>query len=186
MTPLVGYTRALATDRGTADVAALKQAGAKTVFADVAGVDPRRRPGLEACLAQLAEGDVLIVTSAARLSHGVSHFLTTVSALDARGVVFRSLAEPALSTDLVPVETAAVVSALDGLQRRLVGLRTREGMAAAAVAGRRPGRPTVMTSELRAVASELRAEGRSFAQVARVLGVSASAVQRALAPAGHD
>lgn len=185
MTRVVGYSRGFASDPEAApDVAELTRAGAVSVFSDPAGVDARARPSLAACLAQLVVGDVLLVSSAARLSHGVGHFLTTVVALHERGVAFRSLTEAALSTDSGPADSAAVMTALDGLQKRLVGLRTRDGLSAASMAGRRPGRPTVMTSELVAMAAELRAEERSYAQIARVLGVSPSAVQRALSPRG--
>ncbi|WP_164743486.1 recombinase family protein [Microbacterium sulfonylureivorans] len=181
MTRVVGYSRGFSSDAdATLDVAELTREGATLVFSDPAGVDPRARPQLARCLDELADGDVLLVSSAARLSHSVNHFLATIVALDARGVEFRSLAEASLSTGLSAVAPTAVMSELDGLQKRLVGLRTRDGMSAASTAGRRPGRPTVMTDELVAMAVELRAEERSYAQIARVLGVSASAVQRAL------
>lgn len=181
MSRVVGYSRGLVTDAdATADVAELTHAGAARVFRDPAGIDPRSRPALTECQAHLARADVLLVSSAARLSHSLNHFLTTIVALNARGVGFRSLAEPSLSTGGGAVDPMAVLSALDGLQNRLVGLRTREGLSAASSAGRRPGRPTVMTEELVAMAAELRAEERSYAQIARVLGVSPSAVQRAL------
>lgn len=183
MTRVVGYSRGFASDpEAGSGVAQLTRAGAAPVFSDPAGVDARARPGLASCLALLVAGDVLLVSSAARLSHSVSHFLTTIVALHERGVAFRSLAEPALSTDAGSVDSVAVMSALDGLQKRLVGLRTRDGLSAASMVGRRPGRPTVMTDELVAMAAELRAEERSYAQIARVLGVSPSAVQRALSP----
>lgn len=183
MTRVVGYSRGFASDPGaTSDVAELTRAGAAPVFNDPAGVDARARPCLAACLAELVAGDVLLVSSATRLSHSVGHFLTTVVALHERGVAFRSLTEPALSTHSDPVYSVMVMSALDGLHKRLVGLRTRDGLSAASMAGRRPGRPTVMTDELVAMAAELRAEERSYAQIARVLGVSPSAVQRALSP----
>lgn len=61
-----------------------------------------------------------------------------------------------------------------------MSVQTREGLRVAGESGRRPGRPTVMTEERLAVARELRLQGRSYAHVGLVLGVSANAVQRAL------
>jgi DNA invertase Pin-like site-specific DNA recombinase len=180
VTHLVGYTREFFTDAGvSADAAALKEAGAELVFSDVAA-DVRARPELKRCLRSLEPGEVLVVTSAARLSHGVGHFVATTTDLAARGVSVRSLAEPALSTLRQPVPAEEVLAALEGLRRRLVSLSTREGMDAAAAEGRHAGRPSVMTEERVALAEELRRHDRSFAHIARVLGVSASAVQRAL------
>ena len=85
MTRLAGYTREFFTDAGvSADAAALEEAGAELVYSDVAG-DVRARPELKRCLRLLEPGDVLVVTSAARLSHGVGHFVATTTELAARG-----------------------------------------------------------------------------------------------------
>jgi DNA invertase Pin-like site-specific DNA recombinase len=109
--------------------------------------------------------------------------VSSVHALTMRGVGFRSLAEPVLCTGPeYASDLADVIDALDGLRARLVSLQTRAGMVAAAASGRRAGRPTVMTPERVAIAVELRGVGRSTTHIARVLGVSANAVQRALAP----
>lgn len=74
------------------------------------------------------------------------------------------------------------MTALEALRRRLVSVRTRAGMESAAASGKRPGRPTVMTPEKIAMAIELRNLNRPITHIARVLGVSANSVQRALAP----
>lgn len=182
MTRVVGYTRAVASDQDlAADVAALTDSGADQVFTDNADADPRQRPGLAECLDALQPGDVLVVLSASHLSHAVTHFVTTVSGLGEQGVGFRSLSEPALCIG-VRVDPAQVLAALEALRHRLVSVRTRAGMASAAAAGKRPGRPTVMTPDRVAMALELRNLGRPVTHIARVLGVSANSVQRALAP----
>ena len=94
-----------------------------------------------------------------------------------------SLSEPALCTTPETVANPGeVVAAVEALRRRLVSVRTRAGMGAAAAAGRKPGRPTVMTADRVAMAVELRNLGRPVTHIARVLGVSANSVQRALAP----
>lgn len=182
MTRVVGYSRELFVGAGvTADVEELEAAGAEHLFVDLAGVDVRKRPELAECLRVLGAGDLLVVTSSARLSHSLTHFVLTTTALASRGVGFRSIAEPALTSGAGQVsDPVEVLSALDGLTRRLRSLETREGMKDAAAEGRRAGRPTVMTQERVAIALELRNQGRSFTQISRALGVSTSAVQRAL------
>lgn len=180
MTARIGYTRALLDDDTGSDADALREAHVTRVFIEPVGTDPNNRPELARCLDTLGSGDILVVSSAARLSHTISHFISTVADLTAAGVTFRSLSEPALATD-GNEDAGDVMAALESLRRHIISLRTREGLAAAAAEGRRPGRPSVMTQERIGIALELRRAGRSFSHIGRVLGVSPSAVQRALA-----
>lgn len=182
MSRIVGYSRTLAPGLGTeADAEQLRRAGAALVFTDDESADSAKRAGLRECLESLNPGDTLIVTSAAMLAPTVPQFQGAVAGLRARGVVFRSLSDPLLSGGEM-ADPVDVIAALESLKRRLSSLQTRAGMASAAGEGRRPGRPTVMTPERIAMARELRNLGRPVTHIARVLGVSANAVQRALAP----
>lgn len=176
MTRIVGFSRP-GDDEAAAEEAALRAAGADEVFVEC---DPDGAVVLASCLQSLHAGDVLVVTRASRLTSTQYRFVRTVAALGARGVVFWSLAEPALSTG-TPMAAEEVFQALEELRSELAGIRTRAGMDAATADGRRPGRPRVMTEERLAMAMELRAVGRSVSHIARVLGVSAGAVGRALA-----
>lgn len=186
MTRLVGYTRSFESEHSVADdVSELVTAGVVRTFADDVVSERRSPPGLQECLRFVEQGDVLVVTSAARLSYTVPLFVSTVADLSRRGVGFRSIAESALCTDGGRVvEPGEMYVALEALRRRLASLQTRAGMATAAREGRRPGRPTVMTPDRTAMAVELRNVGRPITHIARVLGVSANAVQRALTAAG--
>lgn len=176
MTRIVGFSRP-GDDEAAAEEAALRAAGADQVFVER---DTQGGVVLTSCLQSLSSGDVLVVTRASRLTSTQYQFVRTVAALGARGVGFRSLAEPALTTG-TPVVAGEVFQALEELRSEMAGIRTRAGMDAATGEGRRPGRPKVMTEERLAMATELRAVGRSISHIARVLGVSAGAVRRALA-----
>jgi DNA invertase Pin-like site-specific DNA recombinase len=180
MSRTIGYARELLTaEEANAEVAALRTAGASRVFLDRRGA--ANRSELERCLLTLEFGDTLLVMSATSIATSVEQFVMSVAQLRRRGIQLQCLAEPALST--APGATSSnddVLEALDGLRRRLIGLRTREGLNAAIAAGRKPGRPRVMTDERIEVAKELRSQKRSFAQIGRALGVSEAAVRRAL------
>lgn len=179
MTRIVGYTRPLTTDDTSTDADVLREAGASVIFTESVDADPRDRPALAACLAELSAGDVLVVSAVIRLSHSTRHFHSTVRRLTSRGVEVRTLAEPALCTEAI-VRSADAVAAIDELSRQIIGLGTRAGIAGTTGSGRRPGRPPVMTDEMSAVAAALREVGRSYSHIADVLGVSAGAVKRAL------
>ncbi len=185
MTRTVGYARELfSAEVAEEDAAALRRAGATRVYIDRRGAAAGPRHELERCVNSLTKGDTLLIANAVSLSPSVEHFVTTLTQLRTRGIEVRSLAEPALSTALGSNATPGeVMDALDGMRRRLIGLRTRQGLDAAIAAGRMPGRPRVMTDERIEIARELRTQKRSFAQISRALGVSESAVRRALKPA---
>jgi DNA invertase Pin-like site-specific DNA recombinase len=179
MSRLIGYSRPWWPGEDlTVDLEKLATAGA-TVTLTGPGVAEGPSNDLSP-LHSLESGDILLVTSAARLGSSLPRVVQTIAELGRLGIAFRSLIEPALSTDAGPADPAEVFAALEGLRRRLAGLRTRQGMLQAEAAGRRPGRPSVMTPDRVAVAEELRRQHRSIAHIARVIGVSPSAVQRAL------
>ncbi len=179
MSRLIGYSRPWWPGEDlTLDIENLAKAGATVTLTD-SGFD---ESPLDASspLHSLEASDILLVSSAARLGSSLPRVVQTIAELGRRGIGFRSLAEPALSTDAGSADPAEMFAALEGLRRRLAGLRTRQGMLQAEAAGRRPGRPSVMTPDRIAVAEELRRQHRSIAHIARVIGVSPSAVQRAL------
>jgi DNA invertase Pin-like site-specific DNA recombinase len=188
MSRTVGYVRDLfARGDGEAEVKALRTLGASRVYVDRLDASAARRPELVACLQNLQAGDTLLIPSAVMLSHSVEHFVSTVAQLRRREILMRSMTEPALSTaGGTGASIGDTLDALDGLRSRLIGIRTRQGMDAAILAGRKPGRPRVMTEERIAVAQELRAQKRSYMQIGLALGVSEAAVRRALgSSAGH-
>ncbi|GAB2850341.1 recombinase family protein [Microbacterium insulae] len=178
MRRLIGYLRPWWPGEDlTIDIETLAEAGAEVILTD-AGVEGPLDDG--SALRSLESGDILLVSSAARLGSSLPRVVQTIAELGRQGIALRSLNEPALSTDAGVADPAEVFATLEGLRRRLAGIRTRQGMLQAEAAGRRPGRPSVMTPDRVAVAAELRRQHRSIAHIARVIGVSPSAVQRAL------
>ncbi len=181
MSRIVGYRRPLRTDDGSDEKAALRAAGATKVVIAVAHANRSADTSLRDLIAGLRTGDSLLVTRAAHLTPSVARFVSVHADLQARGIRFRSLAEPVLSSSgVVGTGPDDVVLALEALRRELIGLRTREGLEDAARSGRRPGRPSVMTPARISMARELRDGGRPITHIARLIGVSPNAVRRAL------
>ncbi len=71
----------------------LSSAGCYEVFVDHASGVLDRRPELEKVLERLRPGDTLVVWRLDRLGRSLRHLIDTVTALDERGVGFRSLRE---------------------------------------------------------------------------------------------
>lgn len=173
MSETVGYSRwSSGTTRDRVE-RALEAGGAARVAVEASPGE--EAIALEACLTSLMAGDTLLVVDAADLAPTLDQLFRILGMLDERGILFRSLAEPELSTDGGPALPADMVRAVESLRRRLVAQATE-----AAPTARRPGRPSVMTEEKVAMALELRRQNRSITHIARLLGVSASAVRRAV------
>jgi DNA invertase Pin-like site-specific DNA recombinase len=129
------------------------------------------RPELEAVLAEIVPGDVLVVTSLERLASSVLHLVAVGQRLHAAEADLWSL-DGAVDTrtpaggGLLP---ALVV--LAGLQRSLTSSSTRAGLDAARSRGRRGGRPPRLGPADSAEARRLYDEGRSVTEIAERLGV---------------
>ena len=91
---LLGYAR-VSTAEQNADrqTGELSSAGCYAVFVDHASGVLDRRPELEKVLERLRPGDTLVVWRLDRLGRSLRHLIDTVTALDERGVGFRSLRE---------------------------------------------------------------------------------------------
>lgn len=179
MSNVLGFTRPIVTGPPVeSDASDLRAAGADKVFVES---EPHgESQALADCIQALEPGGVLMVTRTARLSLGMTRFIGFRAILINRGLHYRSLSEPALSSGVSSTDPDDTVVALDNLRRELTSIRTREGMIAASANGRRPGRPAVMTEDMTAMAVELRRLDRSYAHIARVLGVSTSAARRSI------
>jgi Resolvase, N terminal domain len=94
---LVGYARVSTTEQHL-DLQrnALTQAGCGHVFTDTASGANAERPGLTQALSYLQEGDVLAVCKLDRLVRSLKDLLEIVTALEQRGIGFKSLHETAL------------------------------------------------------------------------------------------
>jgi DNA invertase Pin-like site-specific DNA recombinase len=127
--------------------------------------------------------DVLLFWALDRLSReGVYETLTYLKRLDDAGVRFRSFTEPYL--DSCGMFRDAVISILAVIAKQ-EHLRLRErvlaGMRRARETGTRSGRPVGRPRAVfrRDQAVELRREGKSLSQVAKLLGISVTSVRRA-------
>jgi len=175
----VGYCRT-STIEQVAGLAAqerdLRAAGAERIVSEqISSVV--KRPGLEALLAGLLPGDVLIVTKPDRLARSTQHLLTIVENLNARGVglILLSMGGERMDTRNPTAKfMLTMLAAVAELERNLMLERQKEGVARARREGKYKGRkPSIDRDRLREMAAEF---GPAIA--ARELGVGLSSVYR--------
>ena len=134
---------------------------------------------IDLLLTRLAPGDTLIVSELSRLGRSVGEIITLVDRLVQRQIRVFALKEGLRLTGAHDLQTTVMVT-LFGLfaeiERTLLSLRTKEGLAAAKAAGKRLGRPRGVQgkSKLDGKAEEIKALLAlrvSKASIAKITGV---------------
>ena len=181
---VLGYARVSTGDQDVAgQTMRLTGAGAIKVFTDVRSGRSIDRPGLQDLLAYARHGDTLAVVRLDRLGRSLGELLATVTALKERGIALLSLEEKIDTSSAAGELVFHVFGAIAHFERRLIAVRTKDGIAAARAKGKRPGRQPLDADRI-AAALKLVAAGLSPTAAARQLGLGRSTVYREVNRAG--
>jgi DNA invertase Pin-like site-specific DNA recombinase len=188
---LIGYMR-VSKDDGSQSLDLQKDAlvaagvAPEHLYSDMASGKRDDRPGLEACLKALREGDTLLVWKLDRLGRNLRHLVTTVEDLHGRGIHFKPLTG-------LPFEATAngklmfgIFAAFAEFERNLVSERTRAGLGAARARGRVGGRkPKMSKAKLQMAAAAMANRETDVGALARELGVARQTLYRHVGPGGE-
>lgn len=192
--PLVGYMRVSKADGSQVlDLQrdALLAAGVheRNLYSDTASGNKDDRPGLEACLKALRQGDALVVWKLDRLGRNLRHLVNVVHELTERDIGLRVLTGQGAAIDTT---TAAgklvfgIFAALAEFEHELIRERTIAGLAAARARGRNGGRKPKMTpAKLRLAQAAMGKRGTVVADLCEELGVSSQTLYRHVSPTGE-
>jgi DNA invertase Pin-like site-specific DNA recombinase len=160
-------------------VARLKAGGAVKVFSEKRSGLDRGRPELEGCLEYVREGDTLLITKLDRLARSTSELYRIVQALEAKGVAFRVLDDPAVdTTSRTGKLVMGILALIAEFETEIRRERQMEGIAKAKAEGRTGGRPTLVTPKVRDQIKSLRGKGASIRAIAAAVGLSKATVQK--------
>lgn len=130
-----------------------------------------KRPGIQYALSRLKSGsaDVLCVSRLDRLSRSMFDYSSLMATATAEGWSVMAL-DLGIDTTTAEGELMANVRASFGAyERRLIGQRTREALAARRAAGHRLGRAPVISREAELRAKALRGSGLKLREIGDVL-----------------
>src|ERR1700694_1611830 len=140
------------------------------------------RPGLEACLKALREGDTLVVWKLDRLGRSLPHLVNTVHGLMERKIGFRVLTGQGANID---TRTASgrlvfgIFASLAEFERELIRERTIAGLMSARARGRNGGRKSKMTpAKIRLAQAVMGKKGTVVADLCNELGIGSQTLYR--------
>lgn len=178
---IYGYAR-VSTDGQSVDaqVSRLRASGAEQVFWETASGAKTDRAQLRRVLAQLADGDVLMVARLDRLARSTRDLLNILAQIADCGAAFRSLGDT--WADTTTSHGRLMLTVLGGLaefERDLIRTRTTEGRARAKERGAKFGRPPKLTAHQKREAVRRRDEDdEPVREIARSYNVSHSTISR--------
>jgi DNA invertase Pin-like site-specific DNA recombinase len=177
---LIGYARVSTADQHlTGQLAALKAAGAATIYREKISAVRADRPQLAKLMARLGAGDVVVVTKLDRLGRSTRELLDLIERISKAGASFRSLGDPLFDTGSSQGRLLmTMLAAIAEFERELIRERTGEGRKRAMAAGVKFGRKPKLSPFQRAEAIKRRAAGETLASIARSYAVNVSMISR--------
>lgn len=148
----------------------------ETISGSVAAMERKEFARL---LDRLETGDILIVTKLDRLGRNAMDLRATVERLAAEGVRVHCLALGGVDlTSAAGKMTMGVIAAVAEFERDLLIERTQSGLARAKAAGKKLGRPQLLSVEQQERIVAARLSGQSLGALAKEYGVTRAAIQR--------
>jgi DNA invertase Pin-like site-specific DNA recombinase len=190
---LIGYMRVSKADGSqTLDLQrdALLAAGVEPghLYEDQASGKRDNRPGLEACLKALRQGDTLVAWKLDRLGRDLRHLVNLVHDLTRRGIGLKILAGQGAQLDTTTANgrlVFGIFAALAEFEHALIVERTQAGLASARARGRNGGRPYKMTAaKLRLAQAAMGKPGTKAGELCAELGITRQTLYRHVDPNG--
>ncbi len=118
------------------------------IFTDHISGSKVERPGLNECLKELQEDDVLVVWRLDRLGRSMIHLVSLIADFKERKIGFKSLCDGVIDTTTASGELIFnIFSSLAQFERKLIQERTKAGLNAARDRGKKGGRKKTISTD---------------------------------------
>ena len=177
---IYGYARVSTGDQ-TTDLQqdAPVRAGCDRIFTDVASDAKAHRPELDHMLDLLRGGDTVVVWKLDRLGRSMQNLVDLMTTFDESGVQFPSLTHPIDTSTPGGTLVFNIFGSLAQFERDLIRERTRAGLEAARIRGRKGGRPTKLDEkQVKEVRRLYESRTVTVDQIAAMMGVGRSTIYR--------
>ena len=190
---LIGYMRVSKTDGSQntnlqRDALTTAGVGISYIYEDSCSGRLDNRPGLDAALKALREGDTLLVWKLDRLGRSLRHLINIMHDLTLRGIGLKVLAGQGATIDTTTPTgklVFGIFAALAEFERELIVERTKAGLAAARARGRKGGAPFKMTpAKLRRAMAAMGKPETIVGKLCQELGITRQTLYRHVDPKG--
>ena len=177
---ILGYARVSTQGQDlTAQIEALKAAGATTIYREKISGVRADRPQLARLMKALQPDDIVVVTKLDRLGRSTRELLDLIELISKAGAAFRSLGDPLWDTSSSQGRLlSTLLAAIADFERDLIRERTGEGRKRAMANGVKFGRKRKLSDYQRTEAVKRRAAGEPLAGIAKSYGVHLSMISR--------
>tara|TARA_R110002020_G_scaffold47644_6_gene135509 strand:+ start:833 stop:1444 length:612 start_codon:yes stop_codon:yes gene_type:complete len=191
---LIGYARVSKADGSQTldlqtDALIAEGVGEDQIYSDQASGKKDDRPGLEACLKALREGDVLVIWKLDRMGRSLNHLIKTTTQLSERGIGLKVLTGQGAQIDTTTAAgrlSFGIFAALAEFESELIRERTMAGLQAARARGRTGGRKFALTkAQVRMAQAAMANRDTSVSELCKELGVKPVTLYRYVDPNGN-
>ena len=178
---LIGYARVSSIEQEThLQIDALQRAGAHTIYQEKRSA-VATRPVLEAMLASLLPGNVVVVYKVDRFARSLIHLLTILDRIERAGASFRSITEPIDTATLAGRMMMQMLGAFAEFERGMIRERSIAGQQAAILRGARVGRRRALQPDDEHALVKLWLQGAyTVDTLAKIFNVHESSAKRAI------
>jgi len=161
----------------------------KNIFTDHISGSKLDRPGLNKCLEELQEGDILTVWRLDRLGRSMIHLISLIDGFKERKIGFKSLCDGAIDTTTASGELIFnIFSSLAQFERKLIQERTKAGLNAARERGKKGGRKKIQATDPKVLTAKKmhKDHNMSINNICNILKISRATFYRYLSISDQD
>lgn len=178
---IYGYARVSTSDQNLdRQKDALQNYGIDMLFCEKMSGTKKNRPELDRMLAEIQDGDTIIIESLSRLGRSVKNLSELMDILNERNIRLVSLKETIDTKSSTGKLLFTILSSLAQFERDVLVERTREGLNAARARGRVGGRPKTDPTAINKAVALYNTRQYSIKEITDMTGVSKSTLYRVI------
>ena len=159
---------------------ALKRYGIDKLYCEKISGTKKSRPELDRMLAELQEGDTIVIESLSRLGRSVKNLAELMEVLNSRNIRLVSLKETIDTTSSTGRLLFTILSSLAQFERDVLVERTQEGLKAARARGRMGGHPKSDPAAVKKAVALYDTGQYTLKEIQELTGISRSVLYRSV------